>query len=235
MLPATRPAVVDINYPLLYRFSTTRRVLGMDRRKSGSLVLFDTAGEDLQSGASIDTYLRYLAAAHGVIFLIDPLQIDSIRQMVAGEAPLPTQNTPPDEIVAHITQLIRSARGMKAAARIRTPLAVVFSKVDALWPHVPADSYLHRRSNHAGAFDERDSIELNDELQSRLEKWEGGLLGRQLSQNYADYRFFAVSALGSPPSDDGVAAHGISPFRVEDPVLWLLTKARMVPIKRPKP
>jgi hypothetical protein len=235
MLLTTQPAAVDTNYPLLYRFTTRRHGLIGDRNRSGSLVLFDTAGEDLQSRESIDLHLRYLAAADGIVLLIDPLQIDSIRHMVGGETPLPGQNTPPDEIVSNVTQLIRSARAMKPSARIRIPMAVVVTKIDTLWPHVPPGSYLRRRSEHTEAVDERDLIELSDEMQSRLQQWEGGLLGRQLSQNYSDYRFFAVSALGAPPDEEKVAAHGVSPFRVEDPVLWLLAREGMVPTQRAKP
>jgi len=78
-------------------------------------------------------------------------------------------------------------------------------------------------------------LELNDEMQSRFQQWEGGLLSRQLSQNYSDYRFFAVSALGAPPVEEEVAAHGVSPFRVEDPVLWLLAREGMIPTQRAKP
>jgi hypothetical protein len=44
--------------------------------------------------------------------------------------------------------------------------------------------------------------------------------------NYADYRYFGVSALGAEPDYRGhtVAPGGIRPHRVADPVLWLLSK-----------
>ena len=44
--------------------------------------------------------------------------------------------------------------------------------------------------------------------------------------NYADFRFFAVSALGAEPdyAAQSVAPGGVRPHRVEDPILWLLAK-----------
>ena len=49
--------------------------------------------------------------------------------------------------------------------------------------------------------------------------------------NYSDYRYFGVSALGAEPDYAGgvVAPGGVQPHRVEDPVLWLLSKTRTVP------
>lgn len=235
MLPTTQPASVDTNYPLLYRFSSKHRGLVRTHTRSSSLVLFDTAGEDLQDRESIDTHVRYLKEAHGIVLLIDPLQIDAIRELVGADVTVPLKDTPPDEIVTNITQLIRSARGMKADARIRTPIAVAFSKIDALWPLVPPGSRLQQRSDHAGAFDERDRTELNDEIESLLDKWEGGLLSRHLEQHYSHYGFFGLSSLGAAPIAAAVPAHGISPFRVEDPVLWLLAKTKIIPSRRPRP
>jgi len=234
MPPPTQPASVDVNYPLLYRFSTKRRRLLGERTQSISLALFDAAGEDLESRASIDTHVRYLGEAEGILLLVDPLQIEAVQHLVGSGSRLPTRNTPPDEIVANVTQLIRSARGLAATDRLTTPLAVAFSKIDALWPHVPAGSRLQQRSDHSGGFDERDRLELNDEIQSLLDTWEGGLLRRHVEQNYTDFSFFAVSAIGDEPVGQRVPPHGISPFRVEDPVLWLLARLKAIPVKAAK-
>lgn len=234
MPPPTQPASVDVNYPLLYRLSTRRRGLLGDRPRSSALALFDTAGEDLESRASIDTHVRYLARADGIVVLVDPLQIEAVQQLVGERNALPAKNTPPDEIVANVTQLIRSGRGLGAGNLVKTPLAVAFSKLDALWPHLPAGSRLQQRADHAGGFDERDRLELSDEIQARLDAWEGGMLGRHIDQNYAVSSFFAFSAIGDEPVAKRVPSHGVSPFRVEDPVLWLLSRFGVVPVKAAK-
>jgi hypothetical protein len=47
-----------------------------------------------------------------------------------------------------------------------------------------------------------------------------------LIHNYERFRYFAVSALGAEPdyARDVVDAAGVRPFRVEEPLLWLLTR-----------
>ena len=37
-----------------------------------------------------------------------------------------------------------------------------------------------------------------------------------------EHRFFAVSALGASPEGEKLSDRGISPFRVTDPVRWVL-------------
>lgn len=49
----------------------------------------------------------------------------------------------------------------------------------------------------------------------------------QLVEHDADvaaYRYFALSALGHPPDASGLSVHGISPYRVLDPLLWVLSE-----------
>ena len=43
-------------------------------------------------------------------------------------------------------------------------------------------------------------------------------------QKGIECRYFAVSALGNAPDADGVHPHGIAPFRVLDPILWVLAR-----------
>ncbi len=49
-------------------------------------------------------------------------------------------------------------------------------------------------------------------------------IDQHLQLNYADFRYFAVSALGAAPDYETAAvdAGGVRPFRVEEPLLWLL-------------
>jgi hypothetical protein len=61
-------------------------------------------------------------------------------------------------------------------------------------------------------------------------EWDASALDRLMQQNYEDYRYFAVSALGAQPdyTNSRVAAGGVRPHRVQDPVLWLMSKAGTV-------
>ena len=67
-------------------------------------------------------------------------------------------------------------------------------------------------------------------MRALLTEWDASALDRHLQQNYENYRYFAVSALGAQPdySRSQVAAGGVRPHRVQDPVLWLMSKAGTV-------
>jgi hypothetical protein len=54
------------------------------------------------------------------------------------------------------------------------------------------------------------------------------MIDRYLSQQYDDYALFGLSALGDVPEGDAVAPSGIRPYRVEDPLLWLLYRFKML-------
>lgn len=56
------------------------------------------------------------------------------------------------------------------------------------------------------------------------ELWDEGQLAYDISNNWKDnYKFFGVSALGQMV-EDGMLSQEIKPFRVMDPLLWVLNK-----------
>jgi Double-GTPase 2 len=229
LLAKTQLGAPDRNYPLLYRMTTSRRTLLGARSRSTSLVLFDTAGESFHTRDSVDLHARYVGAADGLVVLVDPLQFAGVRALLDGTVALPPRVEPPDQVLANVSAQIRASRLLRADRKIPTPVAVVISKVDVLWRHLPDSSLLRRRSEHDGYFDDQDRLELHDEIRARLQDWEGGLLDRHLQHNYAQYSYFGISSLGAMPNSMRVDRGLVSPFRVEDPVLWFLSKFGFVP------
>ena len=67
-------------------------------------------------------------------------------------------------------------------------------------------------------------------MKALLKDWDAWEIETHMNQFYEDYRYFGVSALGAQPdySYGRVAAGGVRPHRVEDPILWLMSKAKMV-------
>lgn len=232
MLLGTQPSALDRNYPLLYRFTTSAPGRIGGRTRSNALVFFDTAGEDLRDRTQIETYVRYLEKSNGILLLVDPLQIQAVRDLVEGVVELPKQETPPEQILDNVTRMIRSAKHIRTGKKIRTPVAIAFSKIDALWRYLPSGSRLHQPSNHAGALDERDVNDVSEEIRAVLTRWTGGSITQHVALNYEHQCYFGVSALGAAPAQSKVPAHGIAPFRVEDPVLWLLAHAGILPIRK---
>jgi GTPase SAR1 family protein len=246
LLAPTTTAGTRDQAPLVFRFTTdSRGPFGLNGRLGGFgasgpqhtlLSFFDTAGEDLRSQQSVEQNVRYLAAADGILLLLDPLQMRGARQLAAPDTRLPTRGAADDEpavVLENITDLILAKEGRKPSERIAKPLAVVFTKMDALLHDLKQTSSLLRPSQQTPYFDERDSLEVHTEIQRLLARWEGSRIDQIARLHYSRYRYFGVSALGETPTQaNQVAPRGIRPIRVTSPFMWLLAEFRTIPLKR---
>lgn len=231
-LPATisARAMVDVRYPLVYRLSIARKkLLFLDDLQVTTLVFFDTAGEDLNDIDVMSTETRYLANSDGILFLLDPLQIPAVRQRLQGRVALPSQNQSPDMIVGRVAQLVRESRQIPATTRIPIPVALAFSKIDAVRDLVEPGSPIHRASHHDGYFDLDDAQRMNDSMRAYVAEWVGHGLHTFLDHNFKRFAYFGLSALGTMPDPQGNLPAGVAPFRVEDPFLWILQQHGLVP------
>jgi GTPase SAR1 family protein len=219
LLPTTASAATSPREPLVYlltRTHTTRT--GRDRNTALTLVLFDTAGEDLRSRDVTDLHLRYLEAADAIIFLADP------HELPGGGTP----DSDPIDIIARVTEVVRGRRGTRRDGRLDVPAAVALTKIDAMLPPAAGQSALHRARGHPGVLDLDDREAVHEQVRALLHERQAGQLDLYLSQHYAHYALFGVSALGGMPSDGRVAPGGVRPYRVEDPLLWLLYRFGML-------
>ena len=226
----TTPGQSNIQ-PLVFRFTMTPQS-GFRRRQKELLLSFaDGAGEDLVNDVKIDLMIRYLAAADGVITLIDPLQLPHVRNALSPDVTLPPA-LPPDQISAfgRITELLLAGSG---ATIVSKPVAVVLTKMDALWSLIPAGSALRESVRLAPVFDESGSAAMERETTNLLIKWGAGQIVETARNSYSRSRFFAVSSLGAPPTDGNrVHPQGIRPHRMTDPFIWLLSQFSFVPTTR---
>jgi Double-GTPase 2 len=238
LLASTTTAATRDRAPLVFRFTTEGRAgrLGAGEPQRTLLSFFDTAGEDLRSARSVEENVQYLAAADGVVLLLDPLQMRGARGRAAPGTLLPTPGAVGDEpasVLENITDLIMAKEGVKARRRISKPLAIVFTKMDALQHDLKETSPLLRPPAHAPHFDERDSLAVHEEIQRLLARWEGARIDQIARKNFSTYRYFAVSALGETPTQDNhVSPRGIRPYRVTGPFVWLLARFGAVPVQR---
>ena len=243
LLPHTTAAGTHNRAPLVFRFTTESRrslngrlghtaLFGPQRTL---LSFFDTAGEDLRSQESIEQNVRYLGAADGILLLLDPLQMRGARDLAAPGTRLPTPGFPDDEpstVLENVTDLLLASEGKKPNKRISKPLAIVFTKMDALMHDLKETSPLLRSPAQEGYFDERDSLEVHTEIQRLLARWEGTRIDQIAQLNYRRFRYFGVSALGETPTQDNrVAARGIRPWRVASPILWILAQFGIIQVK----
>ncbi|MBN2469789.1 MAG: hypothetical protein JXN59_03605, partial [Anaerolineae bacterium] len=219
VIPPTRTAGVDIatRTPLVFRiqFSTG---------KAANLVIFDTAGEDMQSLETISTEARYLLFADALIFLMDPLQIPAIRQLVPErQLPPADPGAEPEYIVGRLRELYEQEFGLRGQDRITKPVAFALSKVDMLYPLLDPGSALFRTGEHFDGLNTRDLQSVHSEVGAYLRAWLGQRFETLVRMNFATYHYFGVSSFGKAPEGPSgqQTVEGAAPLRIEDPILWI--------------
>jgi Double-GTPase 2 len=224
---ATAPVNVRTRLrPLVFRLTRRGRGRRLGRAPAEQhtlLSFFDAAGEDLTSTESTELNARYLTGADGVILLLDPLRLPGVRDQVAAARPgttLPTEGDHPYDVLTRVTDLLRAANP-DPAGRIRTPVAVVFTKLDAVEHLLAPGSPLTRRPGLRAEVDEADGLAVHDQVAHLLDEWDGPRTDQLMRHHFEHFRYFAVSALGRPPLDPPDVAD-VMPHRVHDPFLWLL-------------
>lgn len=192
--------------------------------KSAVLTFYDTAGENLDSKGDMDIYNQYIPNSQGIILLLDPLQVSSIRKQLEGKMALPNKNTEINIVLQRVVDIIRDVKNLKG--NIKIPLAVVFTKIDALekFDVLPENSCLRDESEHLkrGVFVNSDYENCNEEMQTLVANWlDGELL--TLIKCFDKCSFFGVSSFGNIPNGSKLSSE-IKPRRVLDPLLWLLAE-----------
>lgn len=200
-----------------------------DSKKVATLTFYDTAGENLDGNDKLEIFNRYIPNSKGIILLLDPLQVPSIRKQLSGKMPLPEINTDVSEILSRVIQNIRNVKNIKGTINI--PLALAFTKMDALekFNILPEDCHLREESEHLkyGGFVLSDFRNTNIEMQDLLENWLDSEIIQMMKQ-FSKYAIFGLSSLGDIPHGNKIAGDGIHPKRVLDPLLWILAENKYI-------
>lgn len=232
VIDSTKSALVDrgVQKPLVYSLTFSGKGLfGKTRIKQGVvLVFFDTAGEDLVSEDVMSVVNKYIYRSDGIILLIDPLQLNRVRDRLGPTSGLPDQWEETTDVLNRTTRLIERGKGLKPTDVIDIPLAVAFSKFDAVQPLIDAQFQLNAASDHRRGFDAQDFDAVNDEMVALLEQWDSSELVHFAQTRYRTCGFFGLTALGCNPHGTGQIPR-VLPRRVEDPFLWLLARNGLIP------
>jgi len=232
VIHGTVSALADrrVQIPLVYSLTFGGRGLLGGRRiaKAVTLVFFDTAGEDMDDEDTMALVNRYIYRSDGIILLLDPLQLPWVRDQLGAGTPLPSENTETGDIITRVSRLILTGRNLTPDAMVPTPLAVAFSKFDAVEPLVDPQLQLNAEPHHDGAYDVEDFTAVDAEMRSLLARWDGDFIPHQVETRFKRFGFFGLSALGCNPHGDQKVPL-LLPRRVEDPFLWLLYRHGLIP------
>ncbi len=187
------------------------------------LYLYDPSGEvfDRSEEMVLHKFQGYLT---GLLFLVDPFSLSELRRERAGElasleATLAPSRLPVEDALARFLLNMEERFGLAKTAKIRVPVAVVVSKMDALGleeKHRAATEEIRTKerdhSNHGLSADEQG-------LRQLLLRWGAGDLVHTLEARCDRVRYFGCSSLGRTPDS---SARPFAGRGVLEPLLWVL-------------
>ena len=130
---------------------------------------------------------------------------------------------------ARMTNMLRDANAVQPN---RAPVALTFSKIDAIRFWLTDDSPLFKPSLHRGAFSISEYRRINDHCRNILARLDARNEIIQVANDpsvYPKLAFFGVSALGQNPQATQKLRFQPRPIRPLDPILWLLWMNGLIP------
>lgn len=211
-----------------------------DREEEGfSIIFYDNAGEHFEPGRnSADSPgAQHIAVASGIFFLFDPLYNPQFRRKLGDHSDPQLEqrrNDQQDILLAECEARIKEIAGLSSKERVSTPLSVIVGKSDA-WLNLLGDEPLMpiMEQVDGSTVIRLDHIKANSD---RIREFMLDVCPSIVANAEAissEVMYFASSPLGHAPvsfkDDDGLTRIGpdpekLDPQRVEDPVLWSLSK-----------
>ncbi len=211
--------------------------------KNLTFIFYDTAGENLEDLKTMSIVNKYICESAGIIFLIDPSQVEEIRDQMDKDILDETCNisweevikNSPDRMVNEVAKLIRNDRKIRAGKSIDIPVAVAFSKLDAIENLIPKGSRILEESSNIqnGKYDKEEVNQINEEMKAMLASWGEKRITAVLNENFKNICYFGVSALGGIPekTEEDSKIRKIrrpEPKRVADPFLWIMEQNGLI-------
>ncbi|WP_284638462.1 TRAFAC clade GTPase domain-containing protein [Paenibacillus silviterrae] len=221
MLQSTNPN--EQQEPFIFQF-----VFKDEAKAPLLLVFFDVAGEGMVERDYLDIYAAHIQNSSGILFLVDPLQVrtirDKIRLNLGEEGEFAARYDEPREVVISLYENFISHQ---RSGKTDIPTAIVLTKSDMLLhlqeedgDYIQPNSNVFRDVRHRGALDRTEFENINGEIGRFIEKVDRPFKDA-VDVYFRNTAYFAVSALGSNPVNRQVQGV-ISPIRVDEPFLWLL-------------
>jgi len=252
---------VDLPKPFLFSVRPTPANIDIASKGDAlheNLAFYDLAGEHFQYGRYANASNRsfgHFAHSDALIFTYDPLQDSTAIERLATLTKDPQVNSHKvlnrqDNVLEAVIQQFRVLRGLQPTEPINIPLLVCVQKFDVWkgllpkWVPIDENSVWRSPSEGTSGVDieelNRNSLHIKRFLQDISPTFVA-----QAEANFSTVRFFPVSALGGSPTaveipdeyDDKraklcIRPQDLHPFRVTDPILWLLHTWKVLRIAR---
>ncbi|MGY1632236.1 hypothetical protein ACI784_11090 [Geodermatophilus sp. SYSU D01186] len=212
-------------------------VLRLDEHngRQRTLALYDVAGEDVENRSAVRPYGPSLASTDAILFLLDPLQLPEVRNLLDGQIALPPRAGDPMVVMENVIAEIRQRTGR---SRIDVPVAIALSKIDGIHravrtPGTNVTGLLNGGSTlmqdptpaESLRLDASDRRQVHEETRSLLLTLGATQFVHLVENTFTRTEYFAVSALGhAPAGGTTLSAAGVSAFRVADPLRWLVDR-----------
>lgn len=224
LLDATQSAAGGVRAPVVIEWRQPRKRLGVQEVHDTTVLSFyDAAGEDLTNLDRVRDQ-AYLGVAGGLVLLLDPWQLPGAMERIDVPAAAVRDAARPMDVLTLITEMLREEHKVKTRHKVPIPLAVVFAKMDAFFPVLGHSHPLMRPGTTIGGYDEDAGQETHEHVRALLHEYGADNIDSLLLANYKTFRYFAVSALGNAPDYLAGVVDGVHPRRVEEPLLWLLSR-----------
>lgn len=207
-----------------------------DTKPPITFAFYDVPGEGMTDKSYIDKHGEHIKNSSGIIFLVDPLQMKTLRKKLnilnkEEQGDFTAKYQEPKDILVYFYE---NFIGKESGAATDIPTAVVVTKTDML-KNLNDPEYLSPNSNifknykHSIYFDLDEFENINGEMKRFLGKADSPFKGA-MEAYFRNTSYFGVSALGSNPQNLEININNtINPLRVEEPFLWLMYKMKYIP------
>ncbi|GHV94002.1 hypothetical protein AGMMS50293_03220 [Spirochaetia bacterium] len=204
-----------------------------------TFIIYDGAGENHEQITSNPSVCKYIEISKAIMVVMDPMILKNVKDSLSpdiyeksiGGSGYGSNDKNSIDIVSDMAEFIRKACGLRIGAQIKVPVAVVFTKMDALMNEFKNHT-VSMPSPHvnSGYFDYSDAREVDKDIREWLSiKGEDAFINA-LKANFADFTFFGVSSYGDVPVSK-TELNPIRPHRVLDPILWFFAKNKFINAK----
>lgn len=228
------PVTVGTPAPLIYDLVFSGALWEEQRDRAVTLALYDTAGENFNDADTVRRMIQYLRVASGIIFLVDPLQSPIVRDQIPPNTTLPNLDkmADPGAIIARVLGELERENVVAHDGPLPTPVAVALTKSDVLRDNglLPPGRLWSTDTRHSGSFDAAMHEDIAGMMGEQLLEWSPRAY-QTITQRFSSNAVFGVSATGCASDKNTRRYKFVNPWRVEDPLLWLLAELGVIPKK----